>query len=121
MNSLYERFCSPSFICHRISSPDRTREQTAQFMAMVCTAFPDAKVNIDDMIAGGDKVVVRYTFQGTHNGTYMGILATGKRIKYQAVEIFKIGEGKAVENWIFPDMLGIMTQLGIISSPAPKK
>jgi predicted ester cyclase len=81
-------------------------------------AFPDFKIIADDMLAEGDKVVTRYTIQGTHIGTFMGIAGKGKKLNIKGVQIDKIVDGKRVENWDFPDALGLLTQVGAI--PAPK-
>ena len=74
---------------------------------------PDVKFTIDDMVAEGDKVVVRYTVQGTHKGTWRGISPTGKKFMVQCVVINRIVRGIIAENWIFLDVPGMMTQLGI--------
>jgi steroid delta-isomerase-like uncharacterized protein len=75
-------------------------------------AFPDWKVTVDDIIAEGDKVVVRATGQGTHLGEYMGIPPTGRRIKVSWIAIYRIADGKLAEHWQQIDELGLRQQLG---------
>ena len=81
---------------------------------MVRSAFPDMQATIEDMIAEGDKVAVRYTGTGTHKGELMGIPATGKQIAVTGIEIIRIAGGKMVERWEAFDNLSFMQQLGVI-------
>ena len=120
MSSLYDKYYAPGFIYHDVSTGDMNREQTIQDMVTYLSAFPDVNYSIDDILAEGDKTVIRCTIQATHKGTFMGIPATGKRIVVKAVEIDRIARGKIVEAWGFSDSLGMMTQLGIVPGTAPK-
>jgi predicted ester cyclase len=89
-------------------------EAYKQFILMYITAFPDARFTIDDIIAEGDTVVVRYTARGTHQGNLMGIPPTGKQASVTTIGIFRIVNGKAVEQWINCDDLGLLQQLGVV-------
>ena len=120
MHSLYEKYYAPGFIYHDVSAGDMNREQTIQDMVTYLSAFPDINYSIDDILAEGDKTVIRCTIQATHKGTFMGIAATGKRIVVKEIEIDKIVGGKIVEAWGLSDSQGIMTQLGVITGAAPK-
>ena len=80
-------------------------------------AFPDGKTTTDDLVAEGDKVVERFTLAGTHNGEFMGIPATGKRVTVTGMSIFRIANGKIVEHWGENDGIGLMMQLGVLPSP----
>ena len=118
MRSLYDKYYAPDFIYHDVSTGDMNREQTIQDMVTYLSAFPDVNYSIDDILAEGDKTVIRCTVQATHKGTFMGIPATGKQIVVKGVEINKIKGGKIVETWDFLDSLGMMQQLGVIPTPA---
>ena len=120
MRSLYDKYYAPGFIYHDVSAGDMNREQTIQDMVTYLSAFPDVNYSIDDILAEGDKTVIRCTVRATHKGTFMGIPATGKRIVVKAVEIDKIVGGKIVEAWGFSDSQGMMTQLGVITGAVPK-
>src|SRR5580765_438299 len=63
---------------------------TRLLMAGFLGAFPDLKVTVEDMIAEGETVVARFTSQGTHQGAFQGIRATGKRIALTGIEIFRV-------------------------------
>ena len=81
--------------------PSQTQglEGYKQIGAYLLSVFPDMKMTIDDLIAEGDKVVVRSTFSGTHKGEFMGITPTGKKITTTAINIYRIADGKLIEEW----------------------
>jgi steroid delta-isomerase-like uncharacterized protein len=85
-----------------------------QLVAMYRNAFPDIRTTIDDVIAEGDKVVIRWTGRGTHKGELMGIAPTGKTVTVTGIGIDRIANGKIVEHWESFDQLGMMQQLGVI-------
>lgn len=78
---------------------------------MLREAFPDIKYTVEDMIEEGDKVVARWTTQGTHKGTFMGIPPTGKQVTFSGIEIIRIKDGQAVEEWEEFDRARLMQQL----------
>lgn len=120
VRSWYEKYCAPSYIYHHPLIGDMNLEKTIQYMAMFMSAFPDLNFSVDDILAEGDKTVIRYTLKGTHKGAFSGIPATGKQVVVKGVEIQKLLAGKVVEAWDFPNSLGMMTQLGAIPGAAPK-
>jgi steroid delta-isomerase-like uncharacterized protein len=75
-------------------------------------AFPDTHVTIDDLVAAGEKVVLRSTLRATHQGAAMGLPATGKPISIRAISIFRVAGGEIVERWGLIDALGLLRQLG---------
>jgi predicted ester cyclase len=77
-------------------------------------AFPDFKAMIDDIVAEGDKVVVRQTWSGTHKGDWMGVPPTGKGVSFGVIDIIRFDGGKVVEHWGQIDSMGMMVQLGVI-------
>jgi predicted ester cyclase len=82
------------------------------------SAFSDRKVTIEDSVAEGDRVAVRFTVSGKHTGAMMGIAPTGKTIHISGSGIFRIVDGKATDNWVNFDALGMLQQLG--AAPMPK-
>jgi predicted ester cyclase len=74
-------------------------------------AFPDLHVALDELIAEGDRVFLRSTMTGTHDGEYKGIPPTGRHIAAEAGEVFRIGDGKFVGYWCLTNVAGIMRQL----------
>lgn len=75
-------------------------------------AFPDVGFALEDIIAEGDKVVYRGTASGTHNGTFLGIPATGRSFSAAEVHIVRVVDGKIVERWGLFDMASMLQQLG---------
>jgi steroid delta-isomerase-like uncharacterized protein len=62
-------------------------------------AFPDMRVTVEDLVAEEDKVTVRVTMRGTHEGEFQGIAPTGKRVEVKAIDMFRIKDKKIVEHW----------------------
>ena len=91
-------------------------EGVKDMFRMFLSAFPDLSIQVDDVIAEGDKVVMRATTTGTHQGDFMGIAATGKKISYGEIHIVRIAGGKMVEHWGIEDQMGMMQQLGVVPS-----
>ena len=81
-------------------------------MLLLFAAFPDWHTTIEDLIAEGDKVVVRMMQRGTHQGTFFGLAATGKQVTVAGIAIFRLRNGQIVEEWLITDQLGAMQQLG---------
>jgi steroid delta-isomerase-like uncharacterized protein len=79
--------------------------------AMLDPYFSDSRVTIEDTIAEGDKVAVRWTWSGTHTGEFMGIGPTGRQITVAGISIHRFADGKFVESWANYDSLGMMQQL----------
>ncbi len=90
------------------------RDGLKQFVTMMRTAFPDARMDVDDLIAEGDKVVARLTMSGTQRGDFAGIPASGKRFSVPTIDIIRFDDGKAVEHWGATDSAKMMEQLGAI-------
>ena len=81
---------------------------------MFRSAFPDFRMLIDMMVAEGDQVAAHFVQTGTHLGDFMGIPPTGRRVEFTEIGILRIEDGKVVESWYQPDMLGLMQQLGAV-------
>jgi predicted ester cyclase len=107
-------FLTPGFIINLAGNPHQMhgrgtwRRNTETFFR----AFPDIKLEEQDIFAAGDRVAVRFRFTGTHTGEFLGNQPTGKRVDYQSYEIYRIADGKIAEEWICADMLTILTQIG---------
>ena len=89
-------------------------EGMKEMLGMMRAIFPDMAVTAEDMIAEGDKVVVRWTGTGTHRGEFMGIPATGNKVTVTGIGIDRLVDGKIVEHWEQFDTMGMMQQLGAI-------
>lgn len=83
------------------------------------TAMPDFKMTIDDMIGEGDRLLIRWTGEGTHTGDFMGIPPTHRTAKWTAMSVARIQDGKMVEGWQNMDEMGLMQQLGVLPGGTP--
>jgi len=117
--SLVEELLAPDFVEHEELPPGipQGREGVKHLSTMLRSAFPDLKATIHDMIAEGDKVVVRMTWTGTQKGEFMGIPPTGKSVSIEVLDIVRAAGGKLVEHWGQMDNMGMMQQLGVIPAP----
>jgi steroid delta-isomerase-like uncharacterized protein len=93
-------------------------EALKQVWATLLRAFPDLHVEVEDLIAEGDKVVIRNTVTGTNQGEYMGRPPTGRSVTYNEIFIFRFADGRVAETWGVVDVLAQMRQLGMIPGGA---
>ena len=94
---------------------------TRQMYDMYRTAFPDLRVEIHELVAEDDLVVVRTTFEGTSRGPLMGAPPTGKPVQISSMVIVRLRDGRFVERWEQMDLLGLMLQLGVVSQPGEEE
>jgi steroid delta-isomerase-like uncharacterized protein len=80
-------------------------------------AFPDLAVQVEDLLVDGDKVVIRARAEGTHEGAFMGMPATGKQVAIGVIDINRIEDGRLAERWAVADLLGMLQQLGALPAP----
>lgn len=83
-------------------------------VASLLRGFPDIKFTLEDVIAEGDRVVVRWMWQGTHDGDFRGYAPTGKRARSTGTVIYQFKDGKITRSWLETDRLGVLQQIGII-------
>ena len=99
---------------------ERSKAGVVEMFHMYLAAFPDLRMEAEDVLVDGDKVVARVRTTGTHQGEFMGMPATGKRVDVQLIDIIRFGDdGLAHEHWGIFDALGMMQQLGAIPAPGP--
>jgi steroid delta-isomerase-like uncharacterized protein len=84
-------------------------------------AFPDCKVEIDEMFSAGDRVVARFTYSGTHRGDFEGIAPTGRSIQGKGIDVVHMLDGRIVASYSQWDALGLMQQLGVVTLPGTAK
>jgi steroid delta-isomerase-like uncharacterized protein len=97
-----------------------TKEGTLDFFRALVTAFPDLRMTVEDLIADGDKAVARVAVTGTHEGEFMGVPPTGRRVDVQLIDIMRFDHAGLVgEHWGVVDMLSLMQQLGVVPTGAP--
>jgi steroid delta-isomerase-like uncharacterized protein len=106
---------SAEFVDHLPRGDERGIEELKQYILMYRAAFPDIRDTVEEIVAEGDKVVVRWTSRATHQGEFMGVAPTGRHVTFTGMRLFRIAENKIAESWVNLDQLGLQEQLGIVS------
>lgn len=114
--ALVDETVAPEFVRHDLGGwPDiKGPEGVKMFITGLRTAFPDLQMTIEDVIAGGNKVVIQYTMRGTHNGPLWSIQPTGREVTWAGINIYRLEGNKVAETWQLTDSLGLVRQLGIV-------
>lgn len=112
-DALFDETVAPDFRNHSAHDPRNPGPEGAKFFftQVLRPAFPDLKVDIEDQFAEGDVVVTRKSYDATHQGMFMGVPATGKRVRFGVIDIIRLRDGKYTEHWANADMMGLMQQL----------
>lgn len=111
---LAPEYIADNMVNHDTANPVQGLEGFVQFFSTFRAGFPDMRNTIEDIIAEGDKVVMRITVHATHTGTFMGIPPTGRETTVTGIDILRFENGKVVEHWAEFDRLSLMQQLGVI-------
>jgi steroid delta-isomerase-like uncharacterized protein len=116
---LVDELFAPDFVEHEELPPGIPPgiEAVKMLPTIFRSAFPDFQITVDDVIAEGEKVVVRSTWSGTHKGEFMGIPPSGKSVSFGVYDTIRIAGGKVVEHWGQMDNMGLMQQLGVVPAP----
>jgi steroid delta-isomerase-like uncharacterized protein len=118
--SVVDEMTDPTYVDHTPGGPPGVPpgpEGFKQLMSAYLAAFPNIQIAVEDVIAEGDKVVVRWTAHGTQTGPLMGIPPTGKAVTLTGITIDRLRDGKVVEGWTNLDILGMLQQLGVVPIP----
>jgi steroid delta-isomerase-like uncharacterized protein len=116
--AVFDEILAPTYRNHNMPAPAPGPAGLRQVMVMFTEAFPDMVITVEQMLAEGDRVATQGTWKGTHKGAFMGVPATGKTVAVGYIDVWRIEGGKAVENWVQMDLLGLMQQLGVVPGPA---
>ena len=111
-----DELIDPGFVVHGAGGLviESGPEGVKQLVSAWRTAFPDGRMNVEEMLEDGDKVIIRMTWTGTHTGEFYGIPATGRGVSVSSIGIDRVANGKIVEGWGEVDMLGLYQQIGAI-------
>jgi steroid delta-isomerase-like uncharacterized protein len=117
---LVDELVAPDYINHSPGMPGQPEgpEGIKAVVSMFRAGMPDLGVVIEDVIAGGDKVVMRYRIQGTHKGELFGVPPTGRWVSIESITVERVSGGKIREHWRVTDTLDMMQQLGAIPEHA---
>jgi steroid delta-isomerase-like uncharacterized protein len=98
---------------------EQGREGLIATIARMRTAFPDLEWTIEDMIAEGDRVAVYFIWRGTHQGEFLGIPPTGKRVTVAGMGFDYCAAGQCKKSRVLMDSMSLMQQLGVVPPPGP--
>ena len=113
---VFDDVLAADVVLHEAGQPDPLQgtEEVKAFFRTYRTAFPDATIHIDELLAADDLVVVRWTGTGTHDGDLHGIGPTGAEVSIMGMEMYRVADGRIVEGWAVFDSLGMLQQVGAI-------
>ena len=109
------RHIAPEFRRNDPGLPFEVRgpEGVTQLVGGFRSGIPDMALHIEDVVAEGEKVLVRLRAKGTHSGDLMGIPATGRPIDIDVLDLLQFRDGLLVEQWALIDSLGLLRQIGV--------
>jgi steroid delta-isomerase-like uncharacterized protein len=112
-----DQYLAPTFVNHDPPFPGAPADAAGMRQAAVMfrAALPDWHSDLDQMIAENDIVVERFTASGTHQNELMGVPGTGRTIRLQGINIFRIQNGQIVERWGRLDEMGLQRQLELVA------
>jgi steroid delta-isomerase-like uncharacterized protein len=119
-----EQIFSEDCVTHQLrsgvlaQSAGRGPQEIKEHVSGWLMSFPDLRFSIEQMVAEGDRVVSQLVMKGTHQGTWMGISPTGKRLQIRMITIHRIANGKIAEDWVLVESLGVFQQLGMLPDTA---
>lgn len=96
---------------------DGGADSLRQSLQMMRGAFPDLSFTVEDTITEGDKVVVKSTLRGTHQGPFAGRPASGNSVEVGSCDVFRVRDGRIVEAWWLGDSGSMFMQIGAIPAP----
>ena len=110
----------PQFQRDSLRASGRGPQGARQMIETQLKAFPDLHIDIEQILASGDHVVVRARLTGTHKGNFAGIAPTNKSVTWRACNIVEVRNGKAIRSRIYADNATLLEQLGVLSLPRAK-
>ncbi|HEX7801612.1 MAG TPA: ester cyclase [Pseudoxanthomonas sp.] len=112
--ALAEQFLSPDVTIYFAGQKQQGRDTYLGLVAANRAAFPDLVWTVDQMVAEGDTVAIRYTMTGTHRGDFAGVAGTGKPVTAQSMAFYRLENGRIVEERAQLDLLAVLQQIGAI-------
>ena len=111
---MIDTYFASNYVNKTVTSTVNGQAEAKEFFGAFLTGFSDIKFDVDEVFGVDDRIVKRWTFNGTHTGEFSGVPATGKRISVSGVSITRITNGKIAEELDYMDDLGFLQQLGVM-------
>ena len=116
--SLLDQIIDPAFVNHGIPDAKQGPSGFKQVIEQFLDGFPDMKIQIEQIVSEKDLVATRGYWTGTNSGSFMGMPSSGKKVRIDYIDFWKIKNGKCVENWVQMDMMSLMQQVGAMQATA---
>jgi steroid delta-isomerase-like uncharacterized protein len=110
---------APDYALHFPGFPTLDREGHKEMIAAFHAAFPDMRITLEAQVAEAECVANHIVMEGTHQGPFQGLPATGQRVTVRGMNLMRFEGGQIAELWGYLDTLGLMQQLGAIPAPEP--
>ena len=115
--TLVDEILSPQFVSHDWPEGSPTGPQGFRnFYSAIRSALPDARYEVDDLIAESNKVVVRWRLLGIHKGDFRGIAPTDRSIELKGIAIYRLDAGKLMERWVVSDLYSVLEEIGHVDT-----
>jgi steroid delta-isomerase-like uncharacterized protein len=110
---IIDEIYSPDFVWHFLPADSETKGLAGlkEHVRSHREAFPNWTEEIKHIVAEGDFVVIHFVSRGTNEGSFQGNPPTGKQIQINEMSIFRIADGKIIEQWLLPDIHSMQQQL----------
>jgi predicted ester cyclase len=109
----------PDVVLHGYPGGLQGRDGLRAFHEALWEAFPDARLEVEDLVVESDRAALRYRLQGTHSGPYLGVAPTGLSFDVEGLTLLRLAQGRVVEEWHSPTELAILRQLGAVQANVP--
>jgi steroid delta-isomerase-like uncharacterized protein len=115
----FAAYVAPDIVSTFVGEPEPVhgRDSYMEVAAYFLSAFPDLHTEIHDVVECGDRVTMRLTYHGTHQGEFQGVAPTGRSVAFDSIEMYRVADGQVVEEWASFDTLGLLRQIGAIPAP----
>ena len=115
--ALLDELVTPNYLEHNPIPGQGQGLEGLRRRAETMAAIFRSEITVEDVIASGDRVVVRFTNLVRHQGTFMGLPATGKSATVQGIAIHRLQDSRIAERWILVDNFSLLMQLGAFRQP----
>jgi steroid delta-isomerase-like uncharacterized protein len=112
-SDVVDELFATDFVLHN-NGVSMTKNQALELLTNAREAFPDLRLTLDDLIAEGDKIVLRWTWHGTHQRDLWGIPPTNRNATGTGITIYRFAGDRIVEEWSNVDTLGVLRQIGAV-------
>ncbi len=117
-----DKIFAANWVNHDPSLPPMQGLEGAKQLIALWSGLTDRKVTVEDSVTDGDRVAIRFKLAGKQTAEFMGIAPTGRLVNVSGTGIFRVVDGKATDNWVNFDALGLLQQLGAVPMmPMPAK